>query len=50
MQGKALQFNRTRMQEYKNRKYFDLFGIDENDPFSNKPTRNKNLWEFRQFS
>ena len=49
MQGKALQFNRTRMQEYKNRKYFDLFGIDENDPFSNKPTRNKNLWEFRQF-
>lgn len=49
LKGKALQPSAAKMKEYSNKNYFDLFGINPNNPFSDKATKNKNLWEFRKF-
>jgi len=49
LKGKALQPSAAKMNEYKNQRYFDLFGINPNDPFSNSPTRNQKLYELREF-
>ena len=55
LQGKAKQYNFNKMQElgFIEDEYFELFGVDKKSDdiylLRNKPKRNQNLFEYRQF-